>query len=55
MSHKNAIALVSDPRRSLQGFTHRYYIKQFILFHQKRHPNEMVKDEIRAYATNLKG
>jgi integrase len=32
---------------------YRYYIKQFILFHNKRHPNEMSEDEIRAYLTHL--
>jgi len=26
-----------------------YYIKQFILFHQKRHPREMGVEEIRDY------
>ena len=32
---------------------YRYYIKQFILFHQKRHPNEMGEDEIRTYLSHL--
>jgi integron integrase len=32
---------------------YRYYIKQFIFFHQKRHPNEMGEDEIRAYLSHL--
>jgi hypothetical protein len=27
---------------------YRYHIKQFILFHNKQHPNEMREDEIRA-------
>jgi integron integrase len=30
-----------------------YHIKQFILFHHKRHPKEMGEDEIRAYLTHL--
>lgn len=30
-----------------------YYIKQFILFHNKRHPAEMGADEIRAYLSHL--
>jgi integron integrase len=30
-----------------------YYITQFILFHNKRHPREMSVDEIRAYLTHL--
>lgn len=32
---------------------YRYYIKQFIFFHHKRHPNEMAEDEIRAYLSHL--
>lgn len=32
---------------------YRYHIKQFILFHNKRHPNEMSEDQIRAYLTHL--
>lgn len=30
-----------------------YYIKQFILFHQKRHPREMGSAEVQAYLTHL--
>ncbi|MEM9217011.1 MAG: phage integrase N-terminal SAM-like domain-containing protein [Cyanobacteria bacterium P01_F01_bin.150] len=30
-----------------------YYIRDFILFHQKRHPSEMGVDEIRAYLSHL--
>jgi integron integrase len=30
-----------------------YYIRDFILFHNKRHPSEMATDEIRAYLTHL--
>lgn len=30
-----------------------YYIKQFILFHQKRHPREMSSIEVQAYLTYL--
>ena len=30
-----------------------YYIRDFILFHQKRHPKEMGVDEIRAYLSHL--
>jgi len=30
-----------------------YHIKQFILFHNKRHPKEMSEDEIRAYLMHL--
>lgn len=30
-----------------------YYIKRFILFHQKRHPTEMGGDEVRQYLTHL--
>ncbi len=30
-----------------------YWIRKFILFHQKRHPAEMGKDEIRNYLTFL--
>ncbi|MBC7265180.1 MAG: integron integrase [Chloroflexi bacterium] len=30
-----------------------YYIKQFILFHNKRHPKDMGVDEIRAYLSHL--
>ena len=30
-----------------------YYIKQFILFHHKRHPREMGVEEIRAYLSHL--
>jgi site-specific recombinase XerD len=30
-----------------------YYIKRFILFHNKRHPVEMGEDEIRAYLSHL--
>lgn len=30
-----------------------YYIRDFILFHQKRHPREMGVDEIRAYLSHL--
>ncbi len=30
-----------------------YYIKRFILFHQKRHPAEMGGDEVRQYLTHL--
>jgi site-specific recombinase XerD len=33
--------------------TYRYHIKQFVLFHNKRHPNEMRQDEIRAYLSHL--
>jgi hypothetical protein len=32
---------------------YRYYIKQFILFHRKRHPAEMRESEIRAYLSHL--
>lgn len=32
---------------------YRYYIKRFILFHNKRHPDEMGEDEIRAYLSHL--
>ncbi|QFZ91772.2 site-specific integrase [Synechococcus elongatus] len=30
-----------------------YYIRDFILFHNKRHPREMGSDEIRAYLSHL--
>jgi integrase len=30
-----------------------YYITQFILFHNKRHPRDMGVDEIRAYLSHL--
>ncbi|MBI4779720.1 MAG: phage integrase N-terminal SAM-like domain-containing protein [Oscillatoriophycideae cyanobacterium NC_groundwater_1537_Pr4_S-0.65um_50_18] len=30
-----------------------YYIREFILFHNKRHPNEMGVAEIRAYLSHL--
>jgi len=30
-----------------------YYIRQYILFHNKRHPSEMSAEEIRAYLTHL--
>jgi site-specific recombinase XerD len=30
-----------------------HYIRQFILFHNKRHPLEMGSDEVRAYLTYL--
>ncbi|MEM9119236.1 MAG: integron integrase [Cyanobacteria bacterium P01_F01_bin.56] len=30
-----------------------YYIRDFILFHQKRHPSEMGVDEIRSYLSHL--
>ncbi len=30
-----------------------YYIRDFILFHQKRHPSEMGVNEIRAYLAHL--
>lgn len=30
-----------------------YYIRDFILFHDKRHPQEMGSDEIRAYLSHL--
>lgn len=30
-----------------------YYIRSFILFHQKHHPREMGVDEIRAYLSHL--
>ncbi|MFZ1396417.1 MAG: phage integrase N-terminal SAM-like domain-containing protein, partial [Candidatus Promineifilaceae bacterium] len=29
------------------------WIKRFILFHQKRHPSEMGKDEVEAFLTHL--
>ncbi|MGD1942633.1 MAG: site-specific integrase [Leptolyngbyaceae cyanobacterium] len=29
------------------------YIRDFILFHQKRHPSEMRADDIRAYLSHL--
>jgi integron integrase len=32
---------------------YRHYIKQFILFHQKRHPLEMGATEVQAYLTHL--
>lgn len=32
---------------------YRYYIKQFILFHNKRHPQEMAEEQIRAYLSHL--
>jgi len=32
---------------------YRYYIKQFILFHHKRHPSDMAEDEIREYLSPL--
>ena len=32
---------------------YRYYIRQFILFHHKRHPNEMGEGEIREYLSHL--
>lgn len=37
--------------RTERAYTH--YIKQFIIFHQKRHPSEMGADEVRAYLTHL--
>jgi hypothetical protein len=30
-----------------------YYIRDFILFHNKRHPSDMATNEIRAYLTHL--
>ena len=30
-----------------------YYIRQFILFHDKRHPKDMGADQIRAYLSHL--
>lgn len=33
--------------------TYTYWIKQFILFHNKAHPQDMGKDEIAAYLTHL--
>lgn len=30
-----------------------YYIKQFILFHNKRHPRDMGVNEIRTYLSHL--
>jgi len=30
-----------------------YYIRPYILFHNKRHPQEMGVDEIRAYRSHL--
>lgn len=30
-----------------------YYILDYIRFHNKRHPNEMGVDEVRAYLTHL--
>ncbi len=32
-----------------------YYIRDFILFHQKRHPKEMGVAEVRAYLSHLGG
>jgi hypothetical protein len=32
---------------------YRYYIKQFIFFHHKQHPNDMGENEIRAYLSHL--
>ena len=33
--------------------TYHNFIKRFILFHNKRHPNEMGADEITAFLTHL--
>ena len=33
--------------------TYHNFIKRFILFHNKRHPNEMGADEITAFLTDL--
>jgi integron integrase len=38
---------------SRTGETYRYWIKQFILFHNKRHPNEMRESEITAFLVHL--
>jgi len=33
--------------------TYIYWIKQYIIFHNKKHPKEMAKDEIEEYLTSL--
>ncbi len=37
--------------RTEQSYTD--WVRRFILFHNKRHPQDMGKDEIEAYLTNL--
>ena len=43
------MALPKPPRL----LDHVYYIRDFILFHNKRHPKDMGTPEIRAYLSNL--
>ncbi|MGB7412669.1 MAG: integron integrase [Thermosynechococcaceae cyanobacterium] len=60
-SHPQAPRLLDQVRQvaQLKHFSYRteesyiYYIRQFILFHHKRHPKEMGIDEIRAYLSHL--
>ena len=49
---------VSDAIKALHyssrtGETYAYWIKQFIFFHNKRHPNEMREPEITAFLVHL--
>jgi integron integrase len=66
--HSNPIFVMNQPPRLLDQVrqtirlkhfslqtekSYVYYITQFILFHNKRHPRDMGVDEIRAYLTHL--
>lgn len=48
---RQTIRLKHMSRRTEESYT--YYIKQFILFHNKRHPKEMGAEEIRSFLTHL--
>ena len=48
---RSVIRIRHYSRRTEQAYT--YWIRQFILFHDKRHPIEMCKSEVEAYLSWL--
>jgi integron integrase len=48
---RQSIRLKHMSRRTEESYV--YYIKQFILFHNKRHPKELGAEEIRGFLTHL--
>ena len=48
---RDAIRVKNYSYRTEKAYAH--WVKRFIIFHQKRHPEEMGKDEIEAFLTHL--
>ena len=48
---RNAIRIRHYSLRTEQSYIH--WIRRFILFHKKRHPNDMGEREISAFLTDL--